>query len=1282
MNEILVTSHIPSDSDLERLNLFAGRHMGEDEFERQQAYVDRRLANVFEAMQQGIVQGLEVRASQVSNKAGLVVTAGLGIAGNGQALGLYYPLYETWETLIQAYMKKTLTDNPMGVFYLTLERNTRFVDEDTLIHPEQRTEFDPTRDARRLVVGNLGLFRLAIDPEVAATMTREQVENTIAAMHVDKTFIDAMKHSLPLALLFVDDLNRGVITIDELPPTYGVRWFSAACGQYRALNNSGHQVLLNQTREAFARIVRAAQAQEALSVPAYINANLRMDFLPAAGELPVALLRNLESRSTANPPGIHWLPPHVAVDIVPVPEESVPALIDQHLGRRLVDLRQPMGERLRLLLAVNEPDYKPDLLDVPQVDFKLKQDLFRYFMRAYDIWAEWRRQFDVLYHLPTDAQVELDAAAIKALDLPTPLQHPQLPIDFYTQLVGNIRSTLGLSGVAPLPYPYDEHENADIQAEIQTDPFTFYRNWVQAYSSSANPLTFPAYEYKDPAGGPVGLIIQYTDAQVDLESLDTQIGTTRSRIERTRDYLLLQRQQLDNQTVSLAALAGGVAGDGSGLQVARWLPFTKLKASKMVPEGQSDPEAASAAPVTATLQPLSKAVATNFINLKANTSISSTAIQLMSKSVGTKLATNNNLVFASALRKMPSIFTPLQFNLNNARLDKIAEAPRQALTKPSFDAKEFRFGVLEHIRPEVQEYKKAVRGITDLIASLKGIFDGAEAQKLEAKLKSFGTPMTYDQIQEEISKQTGNNKDDETSRLYEELFKAGKILTQQIAWMEARYENLEVKLQWLLRQRMAKEDEIEKLIAMIRAATEKLTAIDKRRSEFLGDYGVAQRLVDDDMMDVYKLNEERTRVLTKGVRGLYYVRACQTPVGEALADPLLLRYAKARDIVPGCDSDIDPDLPDELDDFFETVLEIPMAAWGDLQSFKYLIPAPEKLTYMESLRRLRLDEKVVRQTQATAKSIGQVAPSVAKSIAKATESNLFNENAFNTMPLNATPAKSSANKSKTMIAKVQPPTPVSISLFGIRQQTQATLHQFAQLTLPVLQLSTKVRQQDASGIISLADLMATTKGPLQKQAQNLHNRLEQAAWCMLEKLNELPPSLRLEWAQLAEDDRLRVEDVRYWPGLDRAERDDFNATRTLAEIIAWWFKQLDGDASALARSAMRNMVRATLIHASMGDPNEILQGNVQVPPRRFLSGELLRLQLNRAPKPGTLLQLLNPQQQVIALLNVDDHDDKGTVARITQLTQLSQTNVQITSQFRVVASKATAQFSQLKKIIY
>ncbi len=71
------------------------------------------------------------------------------------------------------------------------------------------------------------------------------------------------------------------------------------------------------------------------------------------------------------------------------------------------------------------------------------------------------------------------------------------------------------------------------------------------------------------------------------------------------------------------------------------------------------------------------------------------------------------------------------------------------------------------------------------------------------------------------------------------------------------------------------------------------------------------------------------------------------------------------------------------------------------------------------------------------------------------------------------------------------------------------------------------------------------------------------------------------------------------------------------------------------------MLRATIIQSALGDPTEILQGQVQVPPRRLALGEPLRLKLNRAARPGTVLQLMSPRQEVVALLNVDDDDEKG-----------------------------------------
>lgn len=1201
MSEILLTPVIPIASDLERLNLFAGRHMGEDEFDRQQAYADRRLAPLLAGSHSGIVQGLEVRTTNIGAVGdGVTVRPGLAVSGNGQTLGLYYPLRQAWKTLIEDYLTQNSAESAAGIFYLTLTRSSRYVDADQSIQPEQRTEFDPTRDARLLVVGSLGLKRLAMSAS-AATANRELVENWVAANHVGLEFLQSWQSSVPLGLLAI--AHTGTASETNHAGVYNVNWFSAAVGRYEAVQHGGYQVLLNQTREAFRRVRLAAASQIALSPGDYIAANLKLDFLPAAGELPVELIQNIASHTTA--PGIAWLPSHVAVDMVPVPEEAVAALIDHHLPRRVVDLRQAAGDRLRLLLAVNEPDYKPNLLDIPQTDAQLTSDVFRYFSRAYDQWAIWKNQFNYLYNLKDSAA--LDEATLKALDLPKPLDPPQLPPAFFAQVINESRTEVGVdAGNNPL-YPYS--------LGIPPSPL-FYQQWGVPGSNPVQPKPVVA-----PAVN--GIVIQYSIARVDLSSIDNQIRALQSRVEKTRDYLMLQRQQLDSQTVSLSALAGGVAGDGSGLQVARWLPFTKLTSSKIsttptptpVPAAPAAPRGAVGAIADLAPVELSVPAAVGIMNFTANASIANTAQNLISNNK----TQNKNLVFASTLRQSPTVFSALQFNLNNTRLDRIAEIPKKALTKPAFEAKEFRFGVLEHIRPETQEYKKTIRGINELITTLEGVFDKTEAATIKTQLLSYGKPKTYEEIETEAK----NATEEIAPRLYEAMFLAGKILTNQIAYMESRYVRIEADLEGKLRARLNKENEIEKLIALIHSGTEQLAIIDKRRIEYLGDYGVVQRLLDDDWLNVFKLDQERTRVLTKGVKGLYFIRVCQTPVGLPLADPLLLRYGKSTDIVPGCDSEEDVDLPDDLDDFFETVLEIAIDDWAALRPFKIHIPAADKLDYIDSIRKLRLQTKTAKQVAMT------------------------NQNASRSA--------------------------VNLSLFGIRIQTQTTLHMMAQAVMPIAELSSKLRQERAARVVSLADVLGNTRGVLHKNAQTLHNRLEQAVGCMLEKLNDLAPSIRLQWAQLAEDDRLSLERVELWPGLERAEREDFNSTRTLSELVAWWFRQLDSDASAAARSAMRNMIRAALIHSSLGDPAEIIQGSVQVPPRRLLLGEGLRLQLNRPPRVGTVLQLLDTQQRVIALLNVDDHDDKGTFAKITQVTQK---DAFVTTQFKVVASRATAQLKR------
>ena len=1211
MNEIILTDVIPSHDDLQRLHLFAGRHLGEEEFDRQQAYMDRRLAPLLAGDEPGIVHGLQVRTAQLDTAGeSFTVNPGLAVAGNGQTLGLFYPLRESWSTLIEDYLAETHSASAAGLYYLTLRRASRHVDADPDIDPCQREEFDPTRDARRLVVGTLGLQRLAIDTAAVAANSRELLENWVAANHVDALFLRDMQDAVPLGLLAIS-LVPAVELGEE--PHYAVRWFSEASGRYLAIRNSGYRVLLRQVSEAFRRLLLRADEDIAddTTLAEYLRDNLLLDFLPAAGELPQQLLTDIAGTA----PGVSWLPRHLGVDMVAVPESAVPELIARHLPRRVVDLRLPAGARLRLLLAVTAADYKPDLLDLPQTDRQLQEDVFRYFMRAYDPWKNWMQQFNHLYALLEDDVLPEDQ--LKALDLPEAIAAPQLPQDFYAQIISSAEAELGSEDDPGALYPYNQGV---------PDYPRFYRNWgVVAATDLTNPPVLPP-----PLPEPVedGLLIQYSVARVDLEALDNEIRAVRARLEKTRDFLMLQRQQLDNQTVSLASLAGGVAGDGSGLQVARWLPFSNLTA-QLPAQPEATPSAAPSAPVTATAAAVGLADAgakssgaspvgrttSNYIALGSSNVSKNFAVAGSSGQTATKTAGgSSNFLFSTALWSSPSSFSAMQFSYNSMQLNRIAAAPRQALTKPAFEPKVYRFGTIEHIRPEIQEYKKAVRGMSELLTTLDGLFDVAEAKSIKATLNRYGKPKSLEDLGID-----GNVEltEDLVSKLYEALFDAGKILTKQIAYMEGRYARIEARLEGRLRARLHMEARIEKLLALINRATQELQSLDSRRIEFLGDYGVTQHLLDEDWAQVYRENQERTRILTTAIKGLYFVRERQTPVSLPLADPLELRHGKASDIVPGCNWQEDVQLPEELEEFFDTVLEVAMHDWAALQGLQVHVPPLQRLEYISRLRTVRLQSKLSKKRRT---------PPMAR--------------------------------------------PVKVSLFNVQQQTQSVLAQMASLQLPLAQVSAKQRQRQTARVLSLEDILSGSKGYLGRQGQTLHNHLQQAIACLLSRLNELPPSLRLQWAQLAEDDRLPVDQVQRWPGLERAEREDFNTMRSIVELLAWWFRQLQTEASAEAQGAMRNMIRACVIHSALGDPQEILHGQVHVPPRRLAPGEQLRLRLNRAAEPGTVLQLMDVQQTVVAVLKVDDHDQNGTIANISQVTRK---DVVIDTRFRVVASQMTRQ---------
>ncbi len=418
------------------------------------------------------------------------------------------------------------------------------------------------------------------------------------------------------------------------------------------------------------------------------------------------------------------------------------------------------------------------------------------------------------------------------------------------------------------------------------------------------------------------------------------------------------------------------------------------------------------------------------------------------------------------------------------------------------------------------------------------------------------------------------------------LFGSGAVMVEDLRSTEALRHALSVVLRQLSTEIQEREEAVYEIDTALPAEYQELDARSRDRVEKLEDYLVAQRLLADHWQAVEQAFAERRRVL-ESHRGLYYVKVRETPLSLTLPDPLELRYGADGDLVPGC-SNRDASLPEALTPFLNAVLDVPMEDWAALHDLHPNLPGREWLGVQVEARKVRLSARPApQQTEARA------------------------------------------------------------GLLAILQQNQTALKPIADR--PFLATSLKELQLQGRAILSLEDLLGSTNPLLRGPAQQQHQRLVAAAACLLERLRGISPSVRLAWAAAAEADTLAVETPERWSGLAQAEDADFNGVRTLVELVGWWFRQLDAGASAPARTALRNFVRACLLLAVNDDPQELLQGSLRTLPSRFRLGETLRVDLNREPRTGALLQLIDGSQRVVGTLRVDDHDANGTLTSIVSV---------------------------------
>ncbi|MGM8225523.1 hypothetical protein ACSV5M_02990 [Cellvibrio sp. ARAG 10.3] len=547
-------------------------------------------------------------------------------------------------------------------------------------------------------------------------------------------------------------------------------------------------------------------------------------------------------------------------------------------------------------------------------------------------------------------------------------------------------------------------------------------------------------------------------------------------------------------------------------------------------------------------------------------------------------------------------------------------------TAKFFDSEVFekpneKFGTISHINVADINFLNAKNGIDDL----RGEFDLNKEETIVGKLKKF-----FDEIKDSwvyknnnfynfsfVSKSLEPRDDPWESyknlEAYDEpgkppldpkalaegmkvnnhtaLFSTGKIIRKDILLIERLRREL-VNLHKFQQKILAeKRTALGKVETEIPQHHQTLANLNRQRIRSEGDYQVVRLLVAENWADVEKAYAERARILNNH-KGLFYARVRETPINLRPVTPLPLRYGSLDDLVPGYPLE-DIDLPEDLQVFMEAVLDISMNDWVSLHNQYTLLPTRPQLQRMLGVRQARLGYRINQSYQADSKM-------------------------------------------------------VSVKLGRLRNQNQMLMSDLLHKTF-IPSASILEYQRNAAQLISLEDLLNGPPHRLRGLAETQRNKLDQATHSLLKELRKVAPSIRLQWAEAAELDTLNVKQPTQWPGIGQAEAKDLNGIRTLVELIQWWWRQLTTNASSTSHSAVRNLIRATLMLAAADDPDQILRGNLATVPGRFVIGEALRLTLNKEALPGTLLQMVSPANVLIGTLRIDDFDDKGAVATLTQL---------------------------------
>lgn len=603
---------LPSPASPRRLNPFPGRALTEQDLDLMQRYVERRCAPLLAHATPGIVDGLQAGIDGDRQAYRILVQPGTAVDARGQVVALFFPMTVAWEALLPPGPQPpgTTPGSPAvgvgpvspvapgpvrpsepgaelpparplrdGFYFLSLQRGEAIVDDGPATPPCARDELDPLRPSRVATFARLALHLIEAGGGLMA-MPEARAVNRLCAHFLEASPFDP-RGGVPLALL----------KVVEARPT----WFDPLAGRFAARPDAAWQTLLTHYESVLAGPGRARglppSPPPALPDPSGrgLAEALGVDYLPAAGPFPpwVADIAGEPARGADGPvqgwtlPRLAFRPDGLQIELLPLPASTVNEIVHRELRRGPIAIGEQTTQRIRILVAVSDSRFHPALLDLPATDGALEQALRERAQRARQAYQDWLDAYARLYQGLDRTPVDSDEPAPRLMALFGGVQMPPAPVDFFPALSDALRQALRLvDDVVPPPDPEHffthlvEQRRAQLaEGEVLPPPYSLWP------AGQAPEPEAPVSDYED------GLYREQAELQTEIRALEEDLTANFELLEACNDFLGLQRQQLDVITVSFSALAGGVAGDGTGLNLMRWATETAF-----VPEKQTDNE--------------------------------------------------------------------------------------------------------------------------------------------------------------------------------------------------------------------------------------------------------------------------------------------------------------------------------------------------------------------------------------------------------------------------------------------------------------------------------------------------------------------------------------------------------------------------------------------------------------------------------------------------------------------------------------------------------------------